>query len=88
LVLQDEQAEEIIAKVRAEEKDSKLRPGKPTRRGPESSSQPRRRDTLAMGVKLPSKTQLVRGGVALGQARANKLYSFNDEHVVSLFKLL
>jgi len=26
--------------------------------------------------------------MALGQARANKLYSFKDEHVISLFKLL
>ena len=26
--------------------------------------------------------------MAPGQARANKLYSFKDEHVVSLFKLL
>ena len=34
------------------------------------------------------KPQLVREGGALGQARANKLYSFKDEHVVSLFQLL
>ena len=54
----------------------------------ESSSQPKRRDTLATEVKSPSKTQLVRGRMASGQARANKLYSFKDEHVVSLFKLL
>ena len=88
LVLQGEQAEEIVARVRAEEKDSKLRPDKLMRRVPESSSQPRRRDTLATKVKSPSKSQLVRGGMAPGQSRANKLYSFKDEHVVSLFKLL
>jgi len=41
-----------------------------------------------MEVKLPSKPQSVRGGGALSQARANKLYSFRDEHMVSLFKLL
>ena len=87
LVLQGEQAEEIVAKIRAEEKDSKARPDKPMRRAPESSSQPRR-DTLATEVKSPSKTQLVRGEMAPGQARANKLYFFKDEHVVSLFKLL
>ena len=29
-----------------------------------------------------------RGDVGLSQARTNKLYSFKDEHVVSLFKLL
>jgi len=72
----------------AEEKDSKLRPDKPTRRTPESSSQPKRRDTLVTEVKSPSKTQLVRGGLAPGQAHANKLYSFKDEHLISLFKLL
>ena len=41
-----------------------------------------------MEVKLPSKPQSVRGGGALSQARANKLYSLKDKHVVSLFKLL
>jgi len=40
------------------------------------------------GVKSPSKTQSVRGGIASGQPHANKLYSFKDEHVISLFKLL
>jgi len=47
-----------------------------------------RKDTLAMEVKSHSKTQSVKGGVAPGQARANKRYSFKDEHVVFLFKLL
>jgi len=41
-----------------------------------------------MEVKSPSKTQSVRGGMASGQSRANKLYSYKDEHVVFLFKLL
>jgi len=88
LVLQGEQAEKIVVRVRAEEKDSKSRSDKLMRRAPESSSQLRRRDTLAMEVKSPSKTQLAKGGVAPGQACANKLFSFKDEHVVSLFKLL
>jgi len=78
LVLQGEQAEEIVARIRAEEKNSKPRPDKLMRRAPESSSQPRRRDTLAMKVKSPSKTQSVRGGMAPGQARDNKSYSFKD----------
>ena len=38
LVLQDKQAEEIIARVRVEEKDSKLRPDKSMRCAPESPS--------------------------------------------------
>jgi len=88
LVLQGEQVEEIVARVRAEEKDSKLRPDKSMRHAPESSSHLRRKDTLIMEVKSPSKTQSVREGMASGQPRANKLYSFEDEHVVSLFKLL
>ena len=53
-----------------------------------SSSQPRRRDTLTIEVKSLSKTQTVRGGMASSQPRAKKSYSFKDEHVVSLFKLL
>jgi len=36
----------------------------------------------------PSKSQSTRRGGALGQALASKAYSFKDEHVVSLFKLL
>ena len=41
-----------------------------------------------MEIKSPSKSQSARGGGAPGQARASKSYSFKDEHVVSLFKLL
>ena len=88
LVLQEEQAEKIVARVTAKEKDNKPRHDKRTRRAPESSSQPRRRDIVATEVKSPSKPQSIRGGRALGQARANKLYSFKDEHMVSLLKLL
>jgi len=58
------------------------------RRALESFSYPRRRDTLAKEAKSPSKTQSVRRGMDSGQPRANKLYSFKDELVVSLFKLL
>jgi len=88
LMLQGKHVKEIVTRVRVEEKDNKLKPDKPMRRALESPSQPKRRDTLATEVKSPSKTQLVRGRMASGQARANKLYSFKDEHVVSLFKLL
>ena len=56
LVLQGEQAKEIVVRVRAEEKDSKLRLDKLLRCAPELSTQPRRRDTLTMEVKSPSKT--------------------------------
>ena len=87
-MLKGKQAKEIVAQVRAEEKDSKPRPDKTMRRTPESFSQPRRRDTLAMEVESPSKTQSVRGRMPSIQARANKLYYFKVEQVVSLFKLL
>ena len=83
-----EQAKETVSRVRAEEKDSRPRPDKSIRRAPESSSQPRRRDTLATKVKSPPKPQSVRGGMDSGQPCGNKSYSFKDEHVVSLFKLL
>jgi len=41
-----------------------------------------------MEVKSSSKAQSVRGGMTSSQPRGNKSYSFKDEHVVSLFKLL
>jgi len=88
LVLQGEHVKKIITRVRTEEKDSKPRSDKSTRRTPKSSSQPKRRDPLATEVKSLSNTQSVRGGVTLGQTRANKLYSFKDEYLISLFKLL
>ena len=67
LALQGEQGEEIIARVRAEEKDSKPRPDKSMQRAPESSSQPKRRDIMATEVKSPPKTQSIRGGMAPSQ---------------------
>jgi len=39
-------------------------------------------------MKSPSKPQPARGGSSSSQPRANKQYSFKDEHVDSLFKLL
>jgi len=82
LVLQGEQAEEIVARVKTEE-------NKPsTRRTPEVSFQSKRKDTLATETNSPVKPQLARGGGSSSQPRANRQYSFKDEHVDSLFKLL
>jgi len=39
-------------------------------------------------MKSPVKPQPTRGGSSLNQLRANKQYSFKDEHIDSLFKLL
>ena len=47
-----------------------------------------KKDTLATEVKFPVKSQPARGGGSSNQPRANKQYSFKDEHVDSLFKLL
>ena len=41
-----------------------------------------------MEIKSPSKPQSAIGSETPGQARASKSYSFKDEHVVSMFKLL
>ena len=55
---------------------------------PETSFQPKRKDNLATETKSPVKPQPVRGSGSSSQPRANKQYSFKDEHVDSLFKLL
>jgi len=60
LVQQGEQAEEIIARVRAEE--NKPRPEKSTRHTPEIFFQSKRKDTLATETKFPVKPQPARGG--------------------------
>ena len=54
---------------------------------PNASFQAKRKDTLATETKSPSKPQPARGGSSSTQPRANKQYSFKDEHVDSLFKL-
>jgi len=72
--------------VKAEE--NKPRHEKLTRRAPEASFQGKRKDTLATETKSPSKPQPAKGGSSLTQSRANKQYSFKDEHVALLFKLL
>ena len=78
---------EIVTRVKVEENKSKPRPEKSTQCTPESSSQPRRKDTLATETKSPSKPQSAKEDGALSQMHANKQYSFKDEHVVSLLKL-
>jgi len=88
LVLQGEQAEEIVARVKAEEKESKPRSEKPTWCTTEQSFQLKRKDTLATEITSSIKPQQPRGGNISGQALANKQYSFKDEHIISLFKLL
>ena len=86
MVQQVEQIEEIVTRVRAEE--DRPRPEKTTRRVPEVSFQSKRKDTLATETKSLVKLQPTRGGSSSNQLRANKQYSFKDEHVDSLFKLL
>ena len=43
---------------------------------------------MAAEIKSPVKPQPVKGSGSSSQPRANKQYSFKDEHVDSLFKLL
>ena len=43
---------------------------------------------MAIEIKSPLKLQSTRGDGAPSQARASKTYSFQDEHVTFLFKLL
>jgi len=86
LVQQGEQAEDIVARVRVEE--NRPMPEKATRRTPEVSFQSKRKDTLATETKSLVKPQSTRGGGSSSQPRANGKYSFTDEHVDSLFKLL
>jgi len=55
---------------------------------PEASFQAKRKDTLATETKSPSKPQPARRGSSSIQPRTNKQYSFEDEYIDSLFKLL
>ena len=45
------------------------------------------KNTLAAEIKPPSNPKLAIWSNSSEQMRANKQYSFKDEHVVSLFKL-
>ena len=55
---------------------------------PEASFQAKRKDILIAETKSSSKPQPARGGSSLNQQCANMQYSFKDEHVNSLFRLL
>ena len=68
--------------------ENKLRPEKLIRGTPEASFQAKRKDILATEIKFLSKPQPARGGSSSTQSCTNKQYSFKDEHVDSLFKLL
>jgi len=65
-----EQAEEIVARVKAEE--SKPRLEKSTRHTPEASSQAKRKETLTIETKSLPKPQPTRGGGFSRQMRTNK----------------
>ena len=65
-----------------------MRKSSSSQRTPAQSSRPKGKETLAADVASPTKTSSTRGNAAQGQVRANKQYSFRDEHVVALFKLL
>ena len=76
LVQQGEQAEEIVAKVKAEE--NKPRPEKSTRHAPEVSFQAKKKNTLATETKSPTKPQPTIGGGFSSKLRAKKQYSFKE----------
>ena len=79
LVQQGEQAEEIVTRVREEE--NKPRPERSTRRKPDTYLQTKKKDNLATETQSPVKPQSVKGSGSSSQPRANKQYSFKDEHV-------
>ena len=86
-MLQGEQAKEIVTRVKAEEKEGKRRPKKSTRRMPEQFFQSKKKILWQQRSNLLT-PQSARGGNSSSHMRVNKQYSFKDEHVVSLFKLL
>ena len=86
MVQQGEQVEETVARVNTEE--NKPRPEKSTRGTPEVYFQSKRKDTLVTETKFPVKPQPTRGGSSSSQPRAYRKYSFKDEHVDWLLKLL
>ena len=69
LVQQDEQAKELVARVRVEE--NKPKPERSTRRTPDASFQIKRKDNLAIETKSPVKPQPVKGSGSSSQPRAS-----------------
>ena len=87
LVSQGEQAETIVARIKAEE-GGKTRPPSSSQRTLVQSTRSKGKEIMAAETTTLTKTQSTRGNTASGQIQANKQYSFGDEHVVALFKLL
>ena len=85
LVSQGEQAETKVARIKAEEGEKTRQPSSRT---PAQSTRSKGKEIVAAETTTPTMTQSTRGNTASGQIRANKQYSFRDEHVVALFKLL
>ena len=86
--MQGEQAETLVARVKAEEGESRAKTAKSMQRTPNQSSRSKGKDTLATETMSSAKPQPARENTTSGQVRTNKQYSFKEEHVVSLFKLL
>lgn len=90
----NEHAKEIIARVGA--KESNPRSERSLRRAQDQSLKAKKKETLATKAKPSQGTQPIKGGGApttRGSGPANQIcpskqYSFKDEHVDSLFKLL
>ena len=78
--------EEIITRVKAKEKESKLRPEKSLRHISESFFHLRMRDTLATEVKSPSKPKQARGIIL--QNRCESTSNILLRMSISLFMLL
>jgi hypothetical protein len=89
LLSQGEQAEALIERIRDEEGDSKPKSEKPAHQT--NSKHPYRskgKETLATETKAAEKPKPVQTAGATLKQKLNKQYSFKDEHVVALFKLL
>lgn len=90
----NEQAEEIMARVRA--KKSRPRSERPPRQTHDQSIKTEKKETLTVEAKHLQCLQAARGGGALttsgsglsNQTRSPNHHSFRDKHVNSLFKLL
>ena len=77
-----------MARIKAEEGEGRAKSEKPMQRTHTQSSRQKGKDTLATEVTTPAKPTPAREtGISLKQ-RLNKQYSFKDDQVVKLFKLL
>jgi len=71
-VLQGEQAEELVTRVKAKEKENKLRQEKSTQCTPEKSFQSNRKNIWQQRLHLLPSINQLEGGNASGQTHANK----------------